>query len=273
MARCGRRAALLGYGVALCLLLAKAYLNLHPPLEFALLGWWSAYPFLQSYLIFPLGLTCLGLAAGLLTDARNRRAVTALAVFMVLVSLWTERWVIVEPDGSSTATADAMHHCRQTTDFTCGPASCVSLLSVMGVAATEGEMAVLCRTPSYGGTSLFRICLGLNRKLGDGYRARIVDGDLASLQRRGGPAIVAVRRLHVLTLRFLGGMVVILDPARVAPEVVSLAEAQRRFGGAAVVVVRRSRVHISGRSGERAARLPIRAELVFATVARQEGEE
>ena len=102
-ARRGQHAAWAGYAVALALLLFKAALNHNPVWEYQWFGWWPHYVFLQSYLIFPLGLACLGLAAGILPPGRSRRAVTILAGFLVLVSLWTERWMFVEPDTRSEA--------------------------------------------------------------------------------------------------------------------------------------------------------------------------
>ena len=66
VAGAGKRPALAGYGVVLTLLVTKAILNHNPVWEFALFGTWPDYVFIQSYLIFPLGLCCLGLAAGLL---------------------------------------------------------------------------------------------------------------------------------------------------------------------------------------------------------------
>jgi len=291
VAHAGKWPAFAGYGVVLTLLLTKAVLNHNPPWEFALFGGWRDYIFVQSYLIFPLGLACLGLATGLLPPGRNRRAVTVLAGFLVLVSLWTERWMFVQPDNSSTARADAEHlalsensivgprpcedkpreaappqlysmfllqggaakrgaaaagriqmgfsdraYCPQSSGYSCGPAACVSLLSVLGVDATEGEMMELCRTPTYGGTSLFRICRGLRLKLGDKCNARIIDGDPERLRAHGGPAIVAVRRMHAVTLYFVGEDVVVLDPGLGAPKTITFEECVERYGGDAVIV-------------------------------------
>jgi len=239
LARRGTRAALAGYAFALVLLLLKAGLNHRPDWEFRLFGGWTDYVFLQSYLIFPLGLACLGLAAGLLPPGRNRRAVTILAGFLVLVSLWTERWMFVEPDTHSTARADEEHYCAQTTNFSCGPAACVSLLSQMGVDATEGEMMGLCRTPSYGGTSLFRIARGLQRKLGDGYDVRIVDGDPDFLRQRGGSAILTVNKVHAVALHFDRDRVIVRDPAIGTPKTIPFDTCAARYGGPAVIVDRR----------------------------------
>jgi hypothetical protein len=239
VARRGTRAAIAGYAVALALLLAKAVLNHRPDWEYALFPW-PDYIYIQSWLVYPLGLLCLGLAVGLLPRGRNRAAVAVLAGFVFLVSLWTERWIVVEPDASSEERADAAHHCVQSTGWSCGPACCVSFLSQYGIDATEGEMMRLCRTPSYGGTSLFRIARGLRAKLG-GADIRIVDGEPDALRAHGGPAIVTVRRVHVVVVRFEGDEVVVNDPAEPGPERMPFADYRERFGGFAVVATRAGR--------------------------------
>lgn len=233
VARRGTRAAVAGYAVALVLLLAKAVLNHRPDWEYALFPW-PDYIYVQSWLVYPLGLLCLGLAVGLLPRGRNRKAVAVLAGFVFLVSLWTERWVVVEPDDSSRERADAAHHCVQSTGWSCGPACCVSFLSQYGIDATEGEMMRLCRTPSYGGTSLFRIARGLRLKM-PGAGVRIVDGDPATLRAHGGPAIVTVHKVHVVVVRFEGDEVVVNDPAEPGPERVAFADYREQYGGFAVI--------------------------------------
>jgi ABC-type bacteriocin/lantibiotic exporter with double-glycine peptidase domain len=153
---------------------------------------------------------------------------------LLLLSLWTERWMVAEPDGSLAGRAGNDHHCAQTTTWSCGPAACVSLLSYLGVDATEGEMARLCRTASYGGTSLFHIARGLRAKLG-GKGVHIVKGDPDVLRDRGGLAIVSVYRVHVVAVRFEGDGVVVHDPAKQRPQRMSLADYRAAYGGFAVI--------------------------------------
>ncbi|MHC4448519.1 MAG: cysteine peptidase family C39 domain-containing protein [Planctomycetota bacterium] len=233
----GRTAAILGYLVLVTLLLGKALLNHNPDWEFRLFPW-PDYVFFQSYGVFPLALGCLGLASGLLPAGPNRRAVLILAGFVFLVSLWTERWVVLEADTSSEAGATADHHCSQTTIYSCGPAACVSLLSCWGVDSTEGEMMGLCATPAYGGTSLFRICRGLHLKLPREYEVKIVGGDPDRLRALGVPAIVSVRKVHVVTLYWSDEGAVVLDPAQGGPERITMQTVRERYGGPAVVVLK-----------------------------------
>lgn len=231
-----RRAALAAYLVLLALLLFKAVLNHRPAWEYGLFPS-PTYIYFQSYLLYPLALSCMGLAVGLLPRGRNRTAVAALAAFCFAVSLWTERWMLIQPDVSSQQGADAEHHCPQSTDYSCGPAACVSLLSYLGVQATEGQMMHLCRTPPYGGTSLFRICRGLRLRLdSDPYRVRIVDADADELRGMGVPAIVSDGKLHVIVAHFDGDTVVVHDPIEERPVRIPFEQYRRRYDGPAVVV-------------------------------------
>ncbi|MFI5403054.1 MAG: cysteine peptidase family C39 domain-containing protein [Planctomycetota bacterium] len=229
----GRRAASVkAYAVLLPILVAKAALHHRPDWEYALFPWpW--YVFVQSWLFFPLGLFCLGLAAGLLPKGRNRKAVTVLACAVFLMSLWTERWMVAEPDDSLKGRAGPDRHCAQTTGWSCGPAACVTMLSYLGVDATEGEMARLCRTAPHGGTSLFHIARGLRLKL-PGRDVRIVKGDPDTLREKG-LAIVSVYRVHVVAVRFDDDGAIVHDPAKHEPRRMSFADYRTAYGGFAVV--------------------------------------
>jgi len=215
-----RRRGLAAWIVVLALLLAKGVLNQRPAWEFALFPW-PFYVYLQGYVGFPLGLLCLGIAAALLPRGRKRNAVVVLAAFTFAVSLWTERWMLVEPDDSSTRRADAEHHCIQSSPFSCGPAACVTVLHSLGIESTEGEMMRLCRTPPYWGTSLFRIARGLRLRLeGLPYEVRIVDGD--EVRRLRAPAIMAPSRLHAVALLFDGEKAILHDPLQPRGEIGSV---------------------------------------------------
>ena len=145
--------------------------------------------------------------------------------------------MLIHPDTSSRQRADGSHHCAQTTDYSCGPAACVTLLSYLGVSASEGEMMRLCRTPPFGGTSLFRICRGLRLRLdSDPYRVKILDDGAARLREFGVPAIVMVGKLHVVAVRFDGDSVVLHDPLKRKPRRISFETYRRAYDGPAVVV-------------------------------------
>ncbi len=237
--RLGRRraAAVVGWGVALGVLLFKAVLNHRPDWEFALIRW-PHYVYLQSWLVFPIGLFCLGLAARLVPLARNARALMVLAVFVWSVSLWTERWFIADPDTSSVQRAGPNHHCIQSTSYTCGPASCVSVLSYLGVAATEGELVGACRTPPQGGTSLYRLWWGLTKLLPANYQAKIVSAD--EFCALGTLGVQATWKIHAIGVVFDGPDAIIHDPARTSPRRMSRADYAKEYGGPAVAIIPRT---------------------------------
>jgi len=113
----------------------------------------------------------------------------------------------------------------------------VTILSRLGVDVTEGEMVRLCRTPPHGGTSLFRIAMGLRARLPEA-DVRVIDGDPDTLRARGGSAIVSVHRMHAIAVTFAGDEVILHDPARAAPLRISFEEYRAQYGGFAVVVRR-----------------------------------
>ncbi|MHC4506727.1 MAG: cysteine peptidase family C39 domain-containing protein, partial [Planctomycetota bacterium] len=163
LGRRSRRAALGAAGVVLGLVVLKAVLHWKPEWEAALFPW-ADYVYFQSYWLYPTALLFFGLAAGQLPVRWNRAVVALVAATVFAHSLWAGRWMALPPDGSSTRRADARHHCRQSTGYTCVPASCVSLLSRLGIDATEGEMVRLCLTKR-GGTAFFNTYRGLVLKL------------------------------------------------------------------------------------------------------------
>ena len=96
----------------------------------------------------------------------------------------------------------------------------------------------LCATPAYGGTSLFRICRGLRLKLPRAYEVKIVDGDPDRLRALGVPAIISVRKVHVVALFWTEDGAVVLDPAQAGSEQIPMETVRERYGGPAVVVLK-----------------------------------
>jgi hypothetical protein len=232
-----RRIALAAFALAAALV-TKGILNWRPDWEFALFPQ-PDYLYMQSWLGYPIGLLAMGLGVGLLERYRDRRALAALAVFVFLISIWSERWMLTPAACASNRCADADHHVIQSTNWSCAAAACVTLLSYHGVDATEGEMIRLCRSQPVSGTSLFRICRGLRLKLGEHFDIRIVNGEPAALRNLGLPAIVTSNLLHVVAVCFDGETVTVHDPAWPVPRALPFAEYRERYTGFAVVVQHR----------------------------------
>jgi hypothetical protein len=85
----------------------------------------------------------------------------------------------------------------QTTGWSCGAASCVTLLQAHGIPSTEREMGELCMTLPYRGTTLPRFVRGLTLKLrrsGSPLRVRAADDlEVADLETFPLPALLGIR--------------------------------------------------------------------------------
>jgi predicted double-glycine peptidase len=124
-------------------------LELHPPFSWLMAG-------RTEFAVFALvGTMVLTTPLRKLPNVRDRIAVTLLMIVVVgqisvmpfLAPAWNRAQLM-----TLTTQIDADGICRQGTDYTCGPAAAVTLLRRMGVAAEEGELALLCRTSAFMGT-------------------------------------------------------------------------------------------------------------------------
>ncbi|MGD0090708.1 MAG: cysteine peptidase family C39 domain-containing protein [Planctomycetota bacterium] len=87
---------------------------------------------------------------------------------------------------------------RQTTNYTCGPAACATLLRRTGLdpEATESEMVPLCLTKRWGGASTLGMAVGLKKKVAPlGWHVRIVEPDWEAFKRLRKPALCAMSYL------------------------------------------------------------------------------
>jgi hypothetical protein len=221
----------------LLLLVAKAVLHRRPDWEAALFPW-PGYAYFQGYWLYPIGIAVLGIGGGRLPVRWNRAVVGGTAVALLLAGVWGARWMVVPIDDSSTRTADARHHCAQSEGYTCAPASCVMLLSLYGIEATEGEMARKCLTGSWG-TSTFDIYRGLLVKLEDaGLAPEVVSADVEELRTLRRPAIVGQGRAHAVVVEFRESAVLVRDPLDTAPSWLDVDRFRERYDGIAVVLDR-----------------------------------
>jgi predicted double-glycine peptidase len=62
---------------------------------------------------------------------------------------------------------DSKGICRQSTDYTCGPAAAVTALGKLGLSAKEGEIAVLSQSSPVVGTLPTLLCSALEKRYGD----------------------------------------------------------------------------------------------------------
>ncbi len=103
--------------------------------------------------------------AGRLVETRNRRALRGLAIFLAIFVAVATAWHLRPPASYDLGRNMTQGVCMQSTGYTCGAASLVTMLDAMGIEASEGEMARLSRTIPGRGVSDFQAAAGLQRKL------------------------------------------------------------------------------------------------------------
>ncbi len=113
---------------------------------------------------------------------------------------------------------DANGICRQTTYYTCGPAAAVTALGRLGLAAEEGELAVLSYSSPITGTLPTCLSSALqNRYRADGLRCRYRRFDSIHQLRNAGVTLAVVKEAffkdHCLTvLKVTEDAVTVADP-------------------------------------------------------------
>ena len=174
-ARLPRHWWLVGYLVPLTVIVALAVAvrrpewALHPLLAWVFVGRWKL-----SLMATVVAMIFSALLPRL-PQARERRALGLLvAVAVVYFSVWPAVATAVNrPFLETLAThipADGI--CRQSTDYTCGPAAAVTALGRLGLKAGEGELALLAGTSTATGTPPDVLAQALNRRFGaEGLRA------------------------------------------------------------------------------------------------------
>lgn len=154
----------------LALLAAHAALKARPDWEWACFPF-ASYAYVQGFWLYPLATLFFGVAAGRLPVRWNQVVVSLVGCATLSHGVARHSWIAWPEVHGEPVFADAQHHLRQSTAYTCGPAACVAALSRCGVRVTEREMAELCLTRSCG-TSLFDLYRGVVLAL-EGRRFRI----------------------------------------------------------------------------------------------------
>jgi Peptidase C39 family len=94
---------------------------------------------------------------------------------------------------------DSKGVCRQTTDYTCGPAAAVTALEKLGLPATEGELAVLSYSSPVTGTLPSCLSAALQKKYGpEGLRCRYRHFDSIEQLRNAGLTLAVVKEAFML---------------------------------------------------------------------------
>jgi hypothetical protein len=108
--------------------------------------------------------------------------------------------------------------CRQTTEYTCGPAAAVTALEHLGLSAREGELAVLSHSTPVTGTLPALLCSALENRYGsEGLKCAYRKFDSIDQLKKTGITLVVVKEGFMLdhcivVLKVLDDAVAVADP-------------------------------------------------------------
>jgi predicted double-glycine peptidase len=144
-----------GYGVALALLLVFNFANHHPAVLLAPPVSWIMMGRRKFALVGVIATILLTTPLSRLPRRRLRVMVAVLlGIYVLIESVMPFAAPIFNQNefAAMTTTMDDNGVCRQSAGYTCGPASAVTALRLLGFPAEEGNIAILSRTSVFAGT-------------------------------------------------------------------------------------------------------------------------
>ncbi|MBN1672007.1 MAG: hypothetical protein JXR37_13290 [Kiritimatiellae bacterium] len=212
---------LLGYALPLSVVLIIACVRRLPVLEFQPPFAWLMRGRREFVLLGAAAAMLLATPLSRLPHRRQRVLVAVFAVFFVAtfsVSPYLLPALVRASLARIVTEVDASGVCLQSNGFNCGPAAAVTALRHHGVAAGEGELAILAHTTPLAGTQADSLCAALNRRYGrDGVHCEYRRfGSVSELQDTV-PVIAIVKYLllvdhYVTVLKCNADAVTIGDP-------------------------------------------------------------
>lgn len=215
---------------------------LHPLVSWIYLGRWK---------YFVLGTVVAMVFATLIPKLPVRRDRWALGVLITMVVGYVGVWPCLAVTVSrsrlaalrTTLPPDGV--CRQSTDYTCGPAAAVTALRRLGLPAEEGELALLARTSVATGTPPDVLARVLNERYGhEGLRAEFRRFHSVEELRGSDPVLVIVKFSllldHWLTITEVTDREVIAGDPLSGPVTLTHEEFARRWRRIGVVLRRTS---------------------------------
>ncbi|MGO8704329.1 MAG: cysteine peptidase family C39 domain-containing protein [Candidatus Brocadiia bacterium] len=143
--------------------------------------WWPAF----------FAFVVLGIATSRTVARKPRVAFITLAVIYALITLYRLFAVHCMDLAPLEHKVGADGICRQSTDWTCGPASAVTLLLHYRIPATEGEMARLALADPLRGVDDVQLALAIREKaLPKGYDVTVAESNWQSLRSSQLPVLV-----------------------------------------------------------------------------------
>jgi hypothetical protein len=158
-----RRILVAGALIALLPTGLTGVLIFYPQLGVAIFGL-DTYARIEWEYWLPFAVLLFALASHLV-PRHNRRALILLTCVVAGFTVQQKAWHVVWPKCYDLEGIRVDGICFQSTGFTCGAASAVTLLNTMGIESTEGEMAELTRTVPRRGVTSVGAAYGLKRKL------------------------------------------------------------------------------------------------------------
>ncbi len=166
---------------------------------------------------------CMGLTTPL---SRLPRKIEKILVYVIMLVVVT--WFSVMPFLFPVIVRDSLLSkptfydsdgiCRQTTDYTCGPAAAVTALEHLGLSAKEGELAVLSHSSPVVGTLPTSLCSAIeSRYKNEGLKCKYQRFDTIEQLRKTGVTLVVVKEGFLLdhcivVLKVLDDSVAVADP-------------------------------------------------------------
>ena len=151
-----------------------ALLHWRPDWEFNYLPEWLSL-FVEIVNFVPLALFYFGVSVGEVRrepglKMKHKHLPVGLAILGGLIfvyGLQRNSWLFAAPevDRKKFTLVDNNKICLQSTGYTCGPASAVTLLKYWEIVATESEMAALTRTRRFSGVTIDGLARGILRKI------------------------------------------------------------------------------------------------------------
>ena len=166
---------------------------------------------------------CMGLTTPLSRLPKKFEKVLVNVIIFVVVSWFSVMPflfpVLIKDSLLSTPTLyDRDGICRQTTDYTCGPAAAVTALEHLGLSAKEGELAVLSHSSPAVGTLPTLLCSAIKTRYKDeGLQCRYQKFNTIEQLRKSGVTLVVIKENLLLdhcivVLEVLDDAVAIADP-------------------------------------------------------------
>lgn len=218
-----RRGSVIGF--AFLLLIGWSILIKHPALAVQIIPL-SALARLEGIGAAPLFLFMLGVGWHL-SILKRQRAVMIMGMclgsaYFVQGGMWMMRPTPTNAFNSGTGPLVV----QQTQDYSCVPAATATALRMLGLSASEAQMAELTETRAGSGATLLRALNGLESRLRHtGIEARLLEPDYETLMRLEPPMLTPVQyetaRLHMVTIIEVRPHAVLLADPQVGVEFLS----------------------------------------------------